>query len=96
MTAAGGGVRVAVRLTPKARAERIEGVVDGRLRIAVTAPPAENRANDALLRLLSRAWRIPRRDLTITAGGKSRDKVIEITGDPRELLPRLRTMLVSG
>jgi uncharacterized protein len=82
-----------VRLTPRAQAERIDGVVDGRVRVAVTAPPAENRANDALLRLLAREWRLPRRDLSIVVGAKSRNKIVHIAGDPPVLLARLNTAI---
>jgi uncharacterized protein len=84
-----------VRLTPRARADRIDGVAAGRLRVAVTAPPAENQANDALLRLLSREWRVPRRDLSIVSGAKSRDKLVRIAGDPTELLRRLSQAIAA-
>jgi hypothetical protein len=59
----------------------------------VTAPPAENRANDALLRLLAREWRLPQRDLTIVAGMKSRDKSVLIRGEPDLLLRRLASLI---
>jgi uncharacterized protein len=88
-------VRVAVRLSPRARADRIDGIVDGRLKISVTAPPAENQANDGLLRLLSREWRLPRRDLSIVVGGKSRNKLVHIAGDPSELLHRLSEFIAT-
>jgi hypothetical protein len=53
-------VRIAVRLTPRAHANRIDGIArsaDGasRLKVSVTAPPAENRANDALTAVLAKA-----------------------------------------
>jgi uncharacterized protein len=82
-------VRVAIRLTPRARHERIEGIVGGTLRVSVTAPAAENQANEALLRFLAREWRVPRRDLTIAAGAKSRNKLVHVAGDPAELLRRI-------
>jgi hypothetical protein len=82
-----------VRLTPRARAARIDGIEDGRLKVAVTAPPAENQANDALLRLLAKEWRLPRSSLSIAAGTKSRNKVVHIAGDPMALMPRLNALL---
>ena len=88
-------MRVAVRLTPRARRERIEGIAGGMLRVLVTAPPAENQANDALLRLLAREWRVPRRDLSIVAGGKSRNKSVHIVGDPTALVQRLKALLAA-
>jgi uncharacterized protein YggU (UPF0235/DUF167 family) len=84
-----------VRLTPRARAARIGGVEGGVLKIAVTAPAAENQANEALLRLLSREWRLPRGTLSIAAGATSRNKLVHITGDPAALMARLVELLRS-
>jgi uncharacterized protein (TIGR00251 family) len=80
---------VAIRLTPRARAERIDGIAGGALKVSVTAPPAENQANEALLRFLSREWRVPRRALTIAAGAKSRNKIVHVAGEPAELMRRI-------
>lgn len=79
-----------MRLTPRARSERLEGVVNGRLKVAVTAPPVENQANEALLRLLAKELRLPRRDLSIVSGAKNRNKIVRIAGEPAELMARLR------
>src|SRR5690348_16848153 len=87
------GVRVSIRLTPRAAADRIIGIANGVLKVAVTAPPAENRANDALVRFLAREWRIPQRDLSIAAGHRSRDKTILIRGEPGALMARLGPLL---
>jgi uncharacterized protein YggU (UPF0235/DUF167 family) len=72
-------VRLSVRLSPRARADRIDGLArltDGTavLKVSVTAPPADDRANDALLRLLAKEWGIARREL------------VHVTGDPAALL----------
>ncbi len=82
-------MRISVRLTPRAGADRIVGIANAALKVTVTAPPADNRANDALLRLLAREWRQTSRDLTIAAGAKSRDKTVLIRGEPAELMARL-------
>jgi uncharacterized protein YggU (UPF0235/DUF167 family) len=66
------------------------------LRVAVTAPPAENHANEALLRLLAKQWRLPRRDLSIVAGAKSRNKIISIAGDPAMLTARVKASLAPS
>jgi uncharacterized protein (TIGR00251 family) len=98
--ATAGGVRVAIRLTPRARADQLEGIVRGAdgaamLKASVTAPPAEGRANDALLALLAKSWGVPRRDLAIVGGAKSRNKTVHVAGDPAELLSRLAALLSS-
>lgn len=97
---AAAGVRLAVRLSPRARADRIDGVThlgDGTavLKLSVTAPPADGRANEALLQLLAREWDVPRRLLTLVGGAKSRNKIVHIAGDPASLLARLGAAVVA-
>ncbi len=65
------------------------------LTATVTAPPADGRANEALLRLLARAWRLPRRDLSIVAGAASRHKTVHIAGDPQQLYDRLAALIAA-
>ena len=98
LTAAPDGVRVAIRLTPRARADHIDGIAvtaDGSpvLKVSVTAPPAENRANDALIAVLAKEWRLPRSGISIVAGGKSRTKTVHVAGEPHALLQRLNTAI---
>jgi uncharacterized protein (TIGR00251 family) len=98
LAAAPGGVRVTVRLTPRGRADRIDGVArlaDGTpvLKVSVGAPPEDGRANEALLRLLAAEWGLTRRDVAIVAGAKSRNKSVHIVGDPAALLARLGATL---
>jgi uncharacterized protein len=95
------GVRVAVRISPHARADRINGFAgsaDGgtELKVAVSAPAAAGLANEALLQLLAKEWRIPRRELTLVSGRKSRDKIVQIAGDPTSLMDRLRAALTAA
>ncbi len=89
------GVRVDVRLTPKASANRIQGVEPDSagapvLKAAVTAVPEGGKANAALLKLLAKAWKLPKTSLCVVSGATARRKVIQIAGDPGELLARLR------
>jgi uncharacterized protein len=82
--AASDGLRVAIRLSPGARADRLLAVVAfaGRpvVKASVVAQPEAGRANDALLELLSRCWDLPRRSLSIVAGAASRNKTVHIGG----------------
>ena len=91
------GLRVAVRLSPRAKADRLLAVAAGgqAIRVSVAAPPKDGRANEALLRLLARTWHIPRRDLSIHSGAASRDKVVRIAGDSRRLAEKLAAALVG-
>jgi uncharacterized protein (TIGR00251 family) len=94
LTAAGGGLRVAIRVLPRGRADRLIGLVAAGgarrvLKATVTAPAEGGRANAAVLGLLARSWQLPQRDLSIVQGAKSRIKVVRIAGDPRLLIPKI-------
>jgi uncharacterized protein (TIGR00251 family) len=82
-------VRFAVRLTPRAEADRIDGVTDGVLRARVGAPAVEGAANNSLIRLLAAELGVARRDVRIVAGASSRQKLVVIDGaDPDAIVAR--------
>jgi len=88
------GVRVAIRLVPRAGADRVLAVGatagGGRVvKVSVTAPAEAGRANEALLRLIARTWSLRRSDLSIVAGAASRNKTVRVAGDPQQLLDKL-------
>ena len=77
---------VAVRLTPKAAVDRIDGIAeraDGRsvLRARVRAAPEMGKANAALEALLAEALAVPKSAVSIIAGATSRIKSVRVTGD---------------
>jgi uncharacterized protein YggU (UPF0235/DUF167 family) len=82
-------VRFAVRLTPRAAGDRVDGVLDGVLRARVMAPAVEGAANNSLMRLISDELGVPRRDVRIVAGATSRQKLVVVDGvDSDEILER--------
>ncbi|MGE4562349.1 MAG: DUF167 family protein [Rhodospirillales bacterium] len=88
------GVRVAVRLTPKAASERIDGVVadaqgNGVLRVAVTAAAEKDRANRALIKLLAKEWRLAKSSIALVGGAKDRNKTLRVEGPAGPLYERL-------
>ncbi|OAI44181.1 hypothetical protein AYO38_10025 [bacterium SCGC AG-212-C10] len=71
-------VRFAVRVTPRASRDAIEGFdAKGVLRVRVTAPPADGAANAALTKLLANALSLPTRDIVLVSGATSRQKQFE-------------------
>ena len=97
-TAIAGGLRLAVRLTPRAAHNRVDGVVigaDGRavLQIRLTAPPVEGAANQALIAFLAKALAMRQSDVTIRSGQKGRLKIVDLAGDATTLATRLAALL---
>ncbi|HEX9466741.1 MAG TPA: DUF167 family protein [Alphaproteobacteria bacterium] len=81
------GVIVNIKVIPRARRNSIEPPgTDDALRVRVTAPPDDGKANAALIALLAEAWDVPRSTLTIAAGTTSRRKRIHVRGEPQSLL----------
>jgi len=69
-----------VRLVPRGGVDRIDGVVDGALRVHVAAPPVDGAANEALIRLIGRALDLPPSRIRLVAGASNRRKVMEVDG----------------
>ena len=86
------GATFAVRVQPRARKNAILGEIGDALKIAVTAPPVDGRANDACIDLLADFLKVPPSSITIAAGQTSRNKVIRIAGlTAAEVAKRLQT-----
>ena len=82
-------VRFAVRLTPRAGSDHVDGVVDGVLKARVTAPAVAGAANQALVRLIADELGIARRDVRLVAGAAGRQKLIVVDGvDPEAVVAR--------
>jgi uncharacterized protein (TIGR00251 family) len=74
------GATFAVRVHPRARKNAITGTLGDALKLSLTAPPADGRANDACIEFLAGVLRLPRSSVTIAAGLTSRNKVVRASG----------------
>ena len=74
------GATFAVRLHPRAKKNAITGTLGDALKISLTAPPLEGRANEACIEFLADLLKLPRSSITIAAGQASRNKLIRISG----------------
>ncbi|MGA2504305.1 MAG: DUF167 domain-containing protein [Anaerolineales bacterium] len=73
------GAALAVRVTPRASKNEIVDILsDGTVKVHLTAPPVEGKANEALLKFLAKVLEIPVRQLEIVAGATGRDKLISV------------------
>jgi len=75
-----GVVSFAVRVQPRASRDEIAGEWQDALKIRLTAPPVDDRANEALRRLLAARLKVPLSAVRIAAGEHSRTKRVEVRG----------------
>jgi hypothetical protein len=87
------GLRLSVRVQPRASRSKLDGVVEDQLRVRLTAPPVENAANQACAAFLAEVLGVARSKVQLVGGQKSRDKVFQVDGDPGELLRKLSEAL---
>ena len=92
-----GAVTFSVRVHPRARKDALTGVHGDALKLSLTAPPVEGRANDAVVDFFATVLRLPRSSITIAAGQTSRNKAVRITGLTADALrQRLEQLLSPG
>lgn len=79
------GLRIAVRLSPKASRDEIQGWTQDEngnpvLKVSVTAVPEKGRANKALVALLAKSWKLPKSAIVIIKGETDRNKTLILNG----------------
>jgi uncharacterized protein (TIGR00251 family) len=75
-----GSVTFAVKVHPRARRNAITGELGDALKVALTAPPVEGKANEACIDFFAKLLKVPRSSVSIAAGQSSRRKVIRVAG----------------
>jgi uncharacterized protein len=90
------GTTFAVKVHPRARTNAITGVVGDALKLALTAPPVEGRANQAVIEFFAELFAIPRSSVTIASGETSRNKVVRISGLNRTTVEQRLSETLNG
>ncbi len=75
-----GGATFAVKVHPRARKNAITGTVGDAVKLALTAPPVDGKANQAVIEFFANFFDIPRSSVTIASGETNRLKVVRISG----------------
>jgi len=75
-----GGAAFGVRVSPGARRNAVEGVYGGALKVKLTAPPVDGKANEALVELLASVLGVARSAVVISSGTTGRSKRVRVRG----------------
>ena len=73
------GATFAVKVHPRAKKNAITGEVGDALKLALTAPPVDGKANEACIEFFAKLLKVPRSSVTIASGQASRQKVIRVS-----------------
>lgn len=92
----GDSVTFSVKVHPRARRERVAGVFGNALKLEITAPPVEGKANEACIEFFSELLKVPRSSVTIAAGNSSRHKVIRVVGVTAVSVEQTLTAALNG
>lgn len=74
------GVSFAIKVHPRAKKDAITGELGDALKVSLTAPPIEGRANEACVEFFAKLLKVPRSSVNIASGLSSRKKVIRVAG----------------
>lgn len=91
------GITFALRVQPRAKRNQVVGELGDALKIAVSAPPVEGRANEACIALFAELLKVPRSSITIASGQNSRRKIVRVAGITADnFRARISTYLSGG
>jgi hypothetical protein len=83
------GMTLNVRVQPSAKKDEITGWMDdGTLKVKVRGKPLEGKANESLIKFFSETFDIPRNNIEILSGDKSRNKRLKINGIGKETIDK--------
>jgi len=83
------GATFAVKVHPRAKKDAVTGEVGDALKLSLTSPPVDGRANEACIEFFAKLLKVSRTSVTIAAGESSRNKIIRVSGLSAEQLRRL-------
>jgi uncharacterized protein (TIGR00251 family) len=84
------GVTIRVRVQPRAAKNQFAGILDGAVKIRLSAPPVDGEANDACVKFLSSFFKVSASSVKIISGFTGKNKIIKISGlSTEEVLSRI-------
>jgi uncharacterized protein len=82
------GATFAIKVHPRAKKDAITGKIGDALKVALTAPPVDGKANAACIAFFAKLLKVPRASVSIASGETTRSKVVRVVGMPAEELRR--------
>ena len=86
--AADGCITLTLHIQPGAKKTEIAGLHGDALKIRLSAPPVDGKANEALVKFVAEALKLPKSAVNLKSGQTSRRKVLEVSGATREAVAR--------
>jgi hypothetical protein len=90
------GAAFQVKVHPRAKKNAITGEVGDALKVALTSPPVDGRANQACIDFFAEFLNVPRSSVTIAAGQTSRNKLIRVAGMTAAQVERRLSLALSS
>jgi hypothetical protein len=92
-----GSVGIWIYVQPRASKSGITGIHDGCLKLAISSPPVDNKANHAVVAFLADFLKIPKKNIKLASGDKSRRKLFAIAGVTLAALQeRIKPIVLGG
>lgn len=89
------GATVTLRVQPRARKNALE-LAGGNLKVSVSTPPVDGRANDAVVAVLAESWRLPKSSFALVKGQSARTKTFAVAGDPALIAQRISDWMTKS
>lgn len=90
----GDGVTLRIKVQPRASKNEIAGIQGDELKVRLTSPPVDGAANESCREFFAALLKVPRQDVVVTQGEKSRHKLLRVrTSDPAAVQSRLAEWL---
>jgi uncharacterized protein (TIGR00251 family) len=87
------GIKISVRVIPASSKCEISGLIDNSLKIKLDVPPIEGKANEKCIKFLSKILSVPKTNIKIISGEKSKNKIVYIKSNPDELVSMISETL---
>jgi uncharacterized protein (TIGR00251 family) len=69
-----------IRVHPRAKKDAITGIIGAALKVSLTAPPIDGKANEACIEFFAKLFKVSKASISIAAGLTSRNKVVRVIG----------------